>query len=296
MGKARGEGSALECEYRIVRGDGAIRHVHDFADFADFGNSGQGSRAKLFGVLHDITERKLAERALMESERKLRELTAHLQRIREEERTRIARELHDGLGATLTAIKLDLSSAVGSLNAQPKESAMQIRRAGELVQTLVVATHHLIDDLRPSVLDLGLWAAIDWQAEQLANRTGIACEVAIDEAVYDDQLDRERASALFRIVQESLTNVAKHAGATRVGITAWCEAHDIVIEIEDDGRGMAEQDSFKINRWGLVGMHERARSFGGKVTVTGAPDRGTTVRVRMPRADVQGGSEECRLG
>lgn len=280
MGKARAAGTALECEYRIVRGDGSIRYVHDFADF---GNAGHGARARLFGVLHDITGRKLAEQALRESERKLRELTAHLELVREEERTRIARELHDSLGATLAAIKLDLASAAKC--ADPAESVAHIDRARESVQTLVVSTHQLIDDLRPSVLDLGLWAAIDWQAEQLANRTGIQCEFAIDEALHDHALDRERASALFRIVQESLTNVAKHASASRVDITAWYEDGDIVIEIEDNGRGVSEQDMFKINRWGIVGMHERARSFGGEVAVTGTQGHGTMVRMRMPRAN-----------
>ncbi|HWA10518.1 MAG TPA: histidine kinase [Opitutaceae bacterium] len=225
-------------------------------------------------------EREKAEERLHRSHDQLRALTARLQTVREEERTRIAREVHDELGQALTGLKLDLSWLAGKLPAtralQDKMKAM----AAHLDET-IHAVRRIATELRPGVLDsLGLAAAIEWQAADFQERTGIRCEVKID--VPETLQDRELATACFRIFQETLTNIIRHAKATRVDVRLARDDHELLLTVRDNGRGISEREIIHARSIGLIGMKERAAQVGGEVFFFGLPGRGTTVTLRVP--------------
>jgi PAS domain S-box-containing protein len=233
----------------------------------------------------EITGRKRGEAALRASGERLRALAARLQTAREEEKTRIARDLHDDLGQLLTGLKLDLRSierAAGALG--PPEAARALRErlasACACVDDTVASVQRIAADLRPSALDrLGLGAALQAEARRFEERSGTACEVRLDGSA--SGLDDGRAIALYRIAQEALTNVARHAGASRVTIALGQEPGGVTLRIEDDGRGLDEAAT-RSGALGLLGMEERAVAFGGTVTVTRGPERGTVVRASLP--------------
>jgi PAS domain S-box-containing protein len=231
----------------------------------------------------DVTALKRSQDGLRQSNAKLRELSAHLESVREAERTRIAREIHDELAGTLTGIKMDLSSAGDLGNGIPSELRDKLARSVQLVDKAVQTTRRIINDLRPSLLDnLGVWAAIDWLVAELGNETNLRCETEIEEAIAQTDLPPAMNTAIFRIVQESLSNVRRHAEATLVRVRAYRNGSRVVVEIADNGRGLADADLAKVGHWGVMGMHERAVSHGGEVHITGTPGAGTTVRVSMP--------------
>ncbi len=234
----------------------------------------------------DVTELKRSQDGLRQSNAKLRELSEHLESVREAERTRIAREIHDELAGTLTGIKMDLSSARDLDNDIPSELRDKLARSVQLVDKAVQTTRRIINDLRPSLLDnLGVWAAIDWLVDELGNETNLRCETEIEEAIAQTELPPAMSTALFRIVQESLSNVRRHAEATLVRVRAYRNGSHVVVEIADNGRGLADADLVKAGHWGVMGMHERAVSHDGEVHITSTPGAGTTVRVVMPLGD-----------
>ena len=242
---------------------------------------------KLFTViLRDITKRKEAEEALSRSEGQLRALAVRLQRAREEEAIRIARELHDQLGRCLTTLKLDVGWIERGLTGEfVEESALALlekaQRMSQALDETVHTVRRISSELRPGVLDdLGLAAAIGWQASDFQVRSGVTCVVRLPEE--DLPLSREQATALFRIFQESLTNVARHAQATKVWVHLGEEAGAVVLEVEDDGVGISPTQLAELRSLGLLGMRERAAAFGGAIEIVGAPGQGTTVMVRMP--------------
>ena len=240
--------------------------------------------AKLFTVvLRDITARKAAEDALRASNLKLREISTYVESAREAERIRIAREIHDDIAATLTAVKMDLVAMTSLAKSDIHALQERLPHSIKLTDSAVSTTRRIINDLRPSILDnLGVWAAIEWQAGEMAQRVGIAHTVEIADDLLSEELPAPRSTALFRIVQEALFNVWRHAQATHVSVRAYRERNDVVVEIEDDGKGATEIDLTKDGHWGIMGMYERARSQGGHLSVTGARGRGTVVSVRMP--------------
>jgi PAS domain S-box-containing protein len=226
----------------------------------------------------DITERKRAEFRLQAAQG----MTAYLDKAREEERTRIARELHDDLGGTMTGVRMHLRMALSGGGAAQPEVREQLEHAIELADNATQSVHRIISDLRPSVLDhLGVWAAIDWLAEQWQARTGVRCKVDIDDVVRGYTLGGERATSVFRIVQESLTNVARHAAATRVDVYARLDRTTLNLEIRDDGKGITQDQLLSLDSPGLLGMHERARRLGGELSVRGEPGAGTRVLLRL---------------
>jgi len=232
------------------------------------------------GIMTNITEIKLAEQEIRESRRRLSELTSHLEKVKEQERTRIAREIHDDIGGNLTAIKIDLLWLSGKVPAAEKSLTAKIRQLESLVDDTIRTTSRIGRDLRPGILDLGLAAAIEWAASDFERRMDIPCSVKC--ATEDMEIDPDTANALFSIFRETLTNITKHAGATLVETLLQVEDDMLSLTVEDNGRGIAAADMGKAGSFGLRGMAERAAQLGGTVTVTGAPGSGTRVAVRMP--------------
>jgi PAS domain S-box-containing protein len=235
----------------------------------------------------DITERKLAEQQLKTSQDQLRALAAYLQNVREDERITIAREIHDELGQVLTALKMDLSILEKTIAEQgagsyQREVSAEIKEMSSLVGSAIRTVRRLVKDLRPEMLDIvGLVAALRWQAEQFQQHTQIHCELSLPtERV---TLDPNRSIALFRILQESLTNVARHSKATTVLVKLVVEPEAVVLEIRDNGQGISETAMTNARSFGILGMRERAISFGGNVEVRGIPGKGTVVMARIQR-------------
>jgi signal transduction histidine kinase len=225
-----------------------------------------------------------AERDL--AERQLRDLSAHLQYVREEEKARIAREIHDDLGGTLTAIKMEIYWLTRGLPAGKVSASLfeRIESMSLLLDNAVGVTRRVITELRPTILDdLGLLAAIEWQAAQFQKRTGIECRVNCIED--RGSLDRQRSIALFRIFQEALTNVARHSGATGVEVE-FCHGEDeVVLSISDNGCGMAGGHVIAPDSYGIRGMFERAGQLGGSIRFDNLPGSGLNVAVVLPLSD-----------
>lgn len=249
---------------------------------------GAGRITGHFGIQRDITERTRQQEALRESEsslrrsrQELRDLAARLQGVREEERTRIARELHDELGQALTGLKLDLSWVKGRLPKPQTDLAERLQALISRVDGTVDAVRRLATELRPGVLDLlGLVAAIEWQAQEFTRRTGTPVDLDIrsDQAPLEDA----RATTIFRILQETLTNVTRHAAASRVRIAFVQSRDQLELEVSDNGRGISETERAGSRSLGLVGIRERAIACGGTLEIRGEAGVGTTVRVRIP--------------
>lgn len=233
---------------------------------------------RVAAVLADVTEQKRAKQELHRSFQQLHALTARLQSVREEERTRLARELHDQLGQALTAIRIDLA-ALKTTPARDQQ-LQRIDAISGLVDETIRSVRRLSTELRPGILDdLGLVAALEWAAEEFQARTGIECQVGLPRT--NPAIDAERATALFRIFQETLTNIARHAGATQVTIGLSQDNGQLSLEVRDNGRGIGEDQLSTSGSLGILGMRERALLLGGEFFV-GNPGGGTTVRVRIP--------------
>jgi len=237
-------------------------------------------------ILRDITDRVRTEQELTSSREQLRELSTYLQSAREAERTSIARELHDELGGALTALKMDLAMFEDALQADDIRKAIvgRVDSMSALIDGTVKTMRRIITELRPVLLDsLGLNAAIGWHTEEFQNRTGLVCDVRMP--IEDIAIDRERSTAVFRICQETLTNVARHAGATRVDIDLRVDRGTLFLTVRDNGRGISPEQETHSKSFGLLGMRERALIFGGEVTVRGTPGQGTTVALTLPIPD-----------
>ncbi len=234
-------------------------------------------------VCRDISALKSRETELERSQTKLRDLTAHLEHVREEERKRIAREIHDELGGLLTAIQANVSVVIDRSERSGKAADRELVQASELASTASDKARRVIADLRPSVLDqLGLWTALEWYLGEISQSAGLEYQCAIDPDVAELEIDTERSTALFRIVQEALTNVVRHAQAKHVTLRVTREAHSLRVELADDGKGIAPEALMKTESWGIVGMRERVGYFGGELKITGAPERGTQIILNMP--------------
>lgn len=272
-----------QAEFRLRHADGSYRHyLARAAPVLD----DEGRVCEWVGALTDITERKRAERQIVESSEQLRSLTARLQAVREEESARIARELHDELGQKLTAIILDLSwleerwfDEEGVRDRQ--EVLAKIRAASKLAGSTVQTVRRVATELRPGLLDdFGITAATEWLAQKFHQRTGVRCEVKAKLNRAD--LPAQISTAVFRICQEALTNAARHARASNVCVTLDEVGGCVRLEVKDDGRGATAAELSDARALGVMGMRERALLLGGEARVTGTQGQGTTVSVSIP--------------
>jgi PAS domain S-box-containing protein len=236
-------------------------------------------RTEELGAANAWLEREIAERK--RAVEQLRALAAYLESVREEERTTISREIHDELGQALTGLKLDLSWVAARLSAIDSPILEKTRSIMALVDETVKTVRRMATALRPGVLDdLGLVPAIEWQAQEFAARAGLRCECAAE--LLHPLQDPEQSTALFRVLQEALTNVARHAQATGVHISLKGDADWVELAVRDNGRGITDQEIAKRESLGILGMRERARLLGGELSVGGEAGQGTTVTVRIP--------------
>ena len=237
-------------------------------------------------IIRDITERRQREEENKRISEKLRALAARLQAVREEERTRIAREIHDELGGALTGIKIDLALLIKEADAINEESLKrplldQMISTTRIIDKTVRAVRRIATELRPGILDdLGIIAALKWQLNDFQKRTGIHCHWT--SSLENIDLDGHHLTALFRIFQETLTNVGRHANATEVKAQLKKERDTYVLEVQDNGKGMTTGDMENKGSLGILGMRERALTFGGCIEIEGKSGKGTKVTVKVP--------------
>ena len=236
-----------------------------------------GAAVQWEGIMTNITASKLEQQEVLRSRARLAELTAHIENVKEQERTRIAREIHDDLGGNLTAIKMALAMLVKRLPPDQPQLADKAAYVDALVDRSIESVHRIALDLRPSMLDLGIVPALEWQAREFEKQMGIACSFASDDA--DIDLPGNHATALFRIFQEALTNIAKHARASRVAVQLQRHGDRLRLSIADNGSGVAPADRRKPHSFGLRGMNERAAALGGTMTLSPADGGGTIVTI-----------------
>ena len=236
---------------------------------------------KTAALTAEVAERKLAEERLRASEENLRALAARLLVVREEEWMRISREIHDELGQSLTGLKMEVNWIMQRLSPDQQELTAKGESVFKVIDDTIVAVRRIATGLRPEALDQqGLMPAIEWQAREFRRRSGIRCELVLPHGM--PELDKERSLAVFRVFQELLTNVARHAAATRVDIELQVEPKALLLTVSDNGRGIADTSARSPKSLGLLGMRERLHSFGGSIDITGAPQRGTKATVSIP--------------
>ncbi len=231
-------------------------------------------------MMQEIVERKKAERELIKSGAQMRELFWHLRSIREEERARLARDLHDGLGQDLTALKIDLS-LIGNLYKNHKPINKKIAAMIKQIDATIGTVKRVCTELRPSLLDhLGIGAAIEWQMTEFEKRTGIQCSVFIKPKGII--LDQEISIAIFRILQELLTNVVRHAQARKIRCALEKKKDMITLHFIDNGKGITQKQISKPGSFGLMGIRERVNYLDGKIEIKGIPGKGTSVTISIP--------------
>jgi len=235
-------------------------------------------------VLTDITERRLVEEELSRSREQLRNLSRHLQSIREDESKRIAREIHDELGQALTALKMDLSWLSARLPENLPTRKILIEKTksmSSLIDKTIQTVQKISAELRPGLLDdLGLIPAIEWQAQEFQERTGIECGLELESESLE--LDADLSTALFRVFQEALTNIGRHARARRINVRLKQRSEKLELQVSDDGIGIPEKAIYAAESLGLMGMRERLMPFGGELNISGDSNLGTTLTISLP--------------
>lgn len=232
------------------------------------------------GIMTNITQSKQEKLELEQSRERLAELSAHLNTVKEQERSRISREIHDDLGGNLTAIKIGLGSLLNNLPASEKALVEKTKGIKDIVDKTFDAAHRISGDLRPNILELGIVAALDWQAKEFEKQMDIPCYFVTNNQ--DGQGTSEQATTLFRVCQEAMSNIAKYAEATRVDIALLFGKNEIKLYITDDGIGITVGDTMKPNAFGLRGMQERVDALQGTLLIEKATDNGTNIIVTLP--------------
>jgi PAS domain S-box-containing protein len=290
----RRDGRLKNAECRLKCKDGTAIYVLENVSLVP---DESGELRIIQGNMVDITARKQMEHALRENEQRYRELsdelrhlTHHLQSVRDQERERIAREIHDELGQALTALHMDLHWLRARCHYETGDLGPRVAAMIELLGRTMQATHRICADLRPALLDdVGLPAAIEWQSREFERRTGIRIGVTLPHDALP--VPRDQATAVFRIFQESLTNITRHANASRANISMDMSEDTLTLTVHDNGTGIDPQAATKPDALGLMGMRERAMAWGGRVDVSGAGGRGTTVHLTMPLAPCENGTK-----
>jgi PAS domain S-box-containing protein len=232
-------------------------------------------------IMRDITEYKYAKNALIRSKTELLDLSRHLESAREQERTSIAREIHDELGQSLTALKMDLFWLKKKLSKNQKSLNEKVEDMSSLIDSTIQSVKRISSELRPGILDdLGIASAIEWQAEEFKNRTAIQYELEI--VPKDMVLNEKLSTAFFRIFQEALTNITRHAQASKVKVSFKQKPGKVELKIRDNGKGISEEKIQDSQSYGLVGIRERVRSLYGEFKIKGIPNQGTTIIVKIP--------------
>lgn len=240
-------------------------------------------------LAQEVAEREHAEKLLQQSHLQLRLLSARVQEAREDERTAISREIHDELGGNLTAIKMEVIGVMRGLQSRHRAWKERLAAAVQLIDATVQAVRRIATELRPGILDdFGLPAAIEWQLQQFSRQTGI--QTHLDTQLSEFIMERKRTTAIFRIFQETLTNIARHAQASKVSVALFRDGGHLLLQVRDNGRGIRAQDLTGTKSLGLVGMRERVHLLQGELTIAGKPGEGTIVEARIP----VGGLDEVR--
>lgn len=295
-------GGKFDTEFRIMRPTGEIRHVKDKGELVCNAN---GQTVYIQGSIQDITSQKLVEeelrksrenleerveertRALLEAKEQLSMLAAHQQDSVEMERTRIAREVHDELGQNMTALKIGLKLLEGYLPKEEGKSQKKIRELELLVDDTIASVQKISRELRPAQLDdLGLSAAMEWHLLQFQQETGISAELALN--VDDRGLDKAATTALYRVFQEALTNIVRHAKASAIEVRLCISNNEFILEVRDDGVGFVPENLSSPNSLGLMGMRERIHTLGGYVDIFSVPGLGTRIVAALPMDRVIG--------
>lgn len=237
------------------------------------------------GIMINITRNKLAEREIARSHEQLAELSSYLQKAKEQERARIAREIHDDIGGTLTAIKCELYPCMDITSRKPEFYQQKAKSIESLVDRVIDSTRRISLDLRPGILDCGIVAAVQWQAKEFNDRTSIACKVSCGKD--EISLDADLAIAIFRIFQETLTNISKHADASRVHVKLIELNKLILLEVTDNGCGITSVDMEKQDSFGIRGMRERCQQLKGNFHIAGDPEKGTKVTILIPFGNLE---------
>lgn len=277
--KAATEGTISSFEYRINTRDGYERWIgHHCQQVFDSNGNYMGQR----GSNQDITQRKVAEKILLDSQKHLRQLSQRMEEITEAERTRIAREIHDELGHLLTALKYDMEGIINRDEMIADDLKSELGMMMDMVDSLIDSVRKIATELRPGILDhLGLLPSIEWQIKQFRLRTKICCVLSIQEM--DVSFDKNETNIIFRILQEILTNITRHAKANHVKVLLTNRDSCFHMEVTDNGIGFEYEDIPPMNTLGLIGMKERALSIGGEIQIDSKPGKGTMVRLLLPK-------------
>lgn len=279
-------GERFQIMYRIITSEGRLKWVWE----KGLGIVSPSSElVTLEGFISDITGRKMAEEQMERSRMQLRAHAEHLHSVLEGERTKIAREIHDELGQILTALKMDLFWVERKLPWEWVEIHDKVRSMITHIDSTIKTVERILLELRPGMLeDLGLTPAIEWQAEAFQRRTGIVCDAILDPDPESLITDTKISTAVFRICQEALTNIARHSNATRAEIRLTLHESLVELVVADNGKGVKKRDIDKADSFGILGIRERTGLLGGKMTIAGRRGKGTILRVRIPLCRSQG--------
>lgn len=270
-------GAALAGDWRIRRPDGTEAWIQISASV-----QAVSAGFAFDGVITDLSAQKQAQAELTQSREELRRLTAHMETLKESERREVAREIHDDIGSTLAGLKANVAWLHKRIGDDSEAAARLLDMSG-LIDGAVQSANRIISALRPGILDYGIGAALDWQVTEFGNRMGIAASFKTNQE--DVTMDLVQSTALFRVLQEALTNIAKHARASSVAVELFANGGSVNLEIRDDGIGLQEADKIKNTSFGLRGMLERVRALGGWLDISGSAGAGTTLMVSVPHRD-----------
>jgi PAS domain S-box-containing protein len=284
--RALGEPKDFDLTCRILLPDGSVRYIHSLGRPVV---NAAGELVNFNGVCVDITEHSVAEDALRHSKDQLRALAARVESIREQERTRLAREIHDELGQLLTGLKMELKVAMSRAWSEDRR-ARDCQAMMNLIDDAIGSVRRIATELRPGILDdLGLVAAVEWAAQEFAARTGTRCTLQLPSQ--DLAIDPESATALYRIFQEALTNIARHAEAKQFSVRVVQGVNGVSLELRDDGKGFDESQLSTSESLGILGMTERAALLGGRLTIRSSPGEGVTVTAWVPAQRIAGNAK-----